>query len=73
VGVTWAALIALVVGVACVELIFQALANFDVPNPNALLIPGVGIWLMFLGFVAILIGESQLRRAERPVIAALQS
>ena len=64
--VIWIALIALLVGVGLIELLFQALASFDTPNPNATaLIPGVGIWLMVVGFVETLVGIRRARSAPR--------
>ncbi|HEY7349886.1 MAG TPA: hypothetical protein VH599_16330 [Ktedonobacterales bacterium] len=68
----WAAglgLLYLVLGVAAFELLFQALASFDVPNPDAALFPGVGVWLMFVGFVVTLVASLRSLRERTPTAA----
>jgi hypothetical protein len=62
-GLAWAALIALLLGVGIVECIFQIAQSFDTSHSNAMLIPGVGVWLMFLGFVMTIISGQRVRRA----------
>ena len=57
VRVAWTALLALLVGVGLNELLVQMMAGFDTNHSHAILIPGVGIWLMFVGFVATLAGS----------------
>jgi hypothetical protein len=57
VGMAWTALLALLVGVGLNELFLQMMAGFDITHSTAILIPGVGIWLMFLGFVATLVSS----------------
>ncbi len=54
---------ALEVGFAVV--LFYALANFDVPDPNAALIPGIGCCLMLVGFLIALVGGILFLRARR--------
>jgi hypothetical protein len=58
-------LVVLALEVGFIELIFSALANFDVPNPNAALIPGVGVWLMLVGLLTALLSGIRFRRAGR--------
>lgn len=63
--VGWVSVVALALGVGLVEVIFYALANFDTPNPNAALIPGVGVWLMVAGLLTALVSGIRFRRAGR--------
>jgi hypothetical protein len=70
----WAAslgLVFLLLAVGAFELLFHALANFDTLNPDAALIPGVGVWLMFVGFVVALVGNLRSRSARRAPQAVL--
>lgn len=57
--------VALALGVGFIELIFYALANFDVPNPNAALIPGVGVLLMVAGLLTALVSGIRFDRSGR--------
>ena len=57
--------VALALGVGFIELIFYALANFDVPNPNAALIPGVGVLLMVAGLLTALVSGIRFLRSGR--------
>ncbi len=54
---------ALEVGFAAI--LFYALANFDVPDPNAALIPGIGWWLMVAGLLTALVSGIGFLRARR--------
>jgi hypothetical protein len=57
--------VALALGVGFIELIFYALANFDVPNPNAALIPGIGVLLMVAGLLTALVSGIRFLRSGR--------
>lgn len=57
--------VALALGVGFIELIFSVLANFDVPNPNAALIPGVGVLLMVAGLLTALVSGTRCLRSGR--------
>jgi hypothetical protein len=72
VGVTWAAIIALLCGIGLVELVFQISLSLGGSSGSAL-IPGVGVWLMGIGFVATLIADKRSRRADSAPQPAPQS
>lgn len=61
-------LVALALEVGLTEITFYALANLDVHTPGALLIPGVGVWLMVAGLLTALISGIRFRRAGRQLV-----
>lgn len=63
--VAWVGVVALVLGPGLLALLFYALTNLDVRHPNAVPIPGVGVWLMLAGLLTALVSGIQFRRARR--------
>ena len=63
-------LVCLVLAVGAFEVLFHALANFDMLNPDAALFPGVGVGLMLVGLVAALVGGLRSRSARNTPVAA---
>ncbi|HEX6777521.1 MAG TPA: hypothetical protein VF099_04920 [Ktedonobacterales bacterium] len=63
--VAWVGVVALVLGPGLLALLFYALANLDVRRPNAVPIPGVGVWLMVAGLLTALVSGIRFRRAGR--------
>jgi hypothetical protein len=57
--------VALALGIGFMEFVFYALANFDVPNPNAALIPGIGVLLMVAGLLIALVSGISFWRVVR--------
>lgn len=61
----------MLLSVGAFALLFRGLANLDNPDPTAVLIPGVGVLLMFVGFgVALVAGVRSRQRARKKAEAA---
>lgn len=62
-GIAIAALVLLALAVAFFSVVVSALAKLDTSANGGLLIPGIGVWLMAVGFVDGLISSILLRRS----------
>lgn len=63
IGIAIAGLVLLVLSVGFFMIVVSALSNLDTGNNGGLLIPGIGAWLMVVGFVDGLVSAILIRRS----------